>query len=1117
MRRDGNGIGRRIAALAVLLIATLGSAGAEAGVRLVPDVASPPNGADVRAFAQSSGVVWTGTASGVFRSLDISSAGELDGLSGQPVSSLALFGGEVWAATGESLWRRSAAGAWSEVTLPSPVAFPTTVAVDSVGTLWAGGLGAWRRTGETWTAAPSPGVGLVLSMLPDSQGLVVGLSTGSAARWTGSGWSVFSGGVGSGERLQALASFGGTLWAGTNITLYSWSGSAWVADATFGGHDVRALTTAGGALRAGTADAGVRARSGSTWASDSSGILPRGAQAFLEAGNELIVGTAGGPVYRRVGSAWVPAAGCAAAVVTDGAALSPATSYAGALGATHGGGAMFLLGPTGGGPGLPEPRLSRLPDGCGDATAVARTASATIEAVVATNCGPYLVTESTVSPATGGLGTQAAPTTLASWGSTVYGGTVGSGLLRLDGSSWSRELAFGDRGTGTVNVVRAFGGGLWAAMVEGLYTRGTGSWSEVSAGLPSAGLVASLGGDETTAFAGLATGGVYRRPAGGAFVKDSAGLNSSAVLSLDVAGKRLWAAAGARGLAAKRDGGWAPETSGLPPEASVTLVRGVHSPGVDGQGFETLLVGTAGHGAWKADVFSRARTLPVVLDVVGSGGARFLSELVIGSRAATDLTLSLWYTPAAGFAGPGGMPGAQFRSLTIPAGREIRAADALAYLRSLGMSIPVATPEAPVAGSVALRWDAPGKVDDTYLIARTYTRSVSGGTFGLFYGAPSDLEAAEEEATVYGLRSVSGDSRSNLAAVHVPGRGDDPIELSVQVYSAAGVATGAPLVRTLLPGEWTQWNGILGLAGLPDGSYGYARIRRTAGVGAFAAYGVVNDAKTSDGSYLPAFRPGGLAAGRTLIVPVVLDVYGEAGSHYTTEVTLVNDGTVATPADLVYRPAPGFGEITGVPVVTVDLAAHQQVTIPDVLSYLRSHGMQIPPGTTAAQAGTLTVTFRYLTGLDAPSTVVLARTTTPNTDAATGGAFGLFYPAVAKGGGARTSALVPGLSQDDSVRSNLAVVNTGGGSELSITLEARLYDADTGAAAGSPLTVKLLPGDWVQWSRVHALAGAPASVKRFTAVVRRIAGDDTFLAYGVLNDAVTSDGSFQTMISSDPY
>ena len=65
--------------------------------------------------------------------------------------------------------------------------------------------------------------------------------------------------------------------------------------------------------------------------------------------------------------------------------------------------------------------------------------------------------------------------------------------------------------------------------------------------------------------------------------------------------------------------------------------------------------------------------------------------------------------------------------------------------------------------------------------------------------------------------------------------------------------------------------------------------------------------------------------------------------------------------------------------------------------------------------------------------------------------------------------------------------------------------------------MRLSVGDWVQWSRVHALAGAPASVKRFTAVVRRIAGDDTFVVYGVLNDAVTSDGSFQSMILSDPY
>ena len=266
----------------------------------------------------------------------------------------------------------------------------------------------------------------------------------------------------------------------------------------------------------------------------------------------------------------------------------------------------------------------------------------------------------------------------------------------------------------------------------------------------------------------------------------------------------------------------------------------------------------------RADLCATARTLPVVLDVVGAGGARFLSELVVGSRAATDVTFPITYTPSPGFAGPGGTLDAEDRELTIPAGREIRAADALAYLRSLGMAIPGATPEAPVAGSVTLRRNAAGKVDDTYLIARTYTRSASG----------RDLRALLRRAVGPrrgrgggdGLRPPVGarasrarTSPSSTSRAAARTRSRSPCRSTPR----AGSPAGAPLVRTLAPGEWTQWNGILGLAGLPDGSYGYARIRRTAGVGAFAAYGVVNDARTSDGSYLPAFRPGGLAAART--------------------------------------------------------------------------------------------------------------------------------------------------------------------------------------------------------------------------------------------------------------
>ncbi len=258
---------------------------------------------------------------------------------------------------------------------------------------------------------------------------------------------------------------------------------------------------------------------------------------------------------------------------------------------------------------------------------------------------------------------------------------------------------------------------------------------------------------------------------------------------------------------------------------------------------------------------------------------------------------------------------------------------------------------------------------------------------------------------------------------------------------------------------------------MTEPAYGYAKITRTSGIGAWTGYGVVNDAKTSDGSILPLYRPGGLAAARRLVVPVVLDVFGAAGSHYTTELTLANDGAFATPVDLFYKPA--LGSSTGVPFVTLTLAAGQQTTIPDVIAYLRTKGLNVPDASTGPQAGTLTVEFRNLFSLDAPRTVAIARTTTPNPNAATGGAFGVAYPAAAKGGGARASALVPGLTRDASVRSNLAVVHLGGGSESALSLSVQLYDASTGLAAGGPVTVTLQPGDWTQWSRDLRHRGRP--------------------------------------------
>ncbi|MGE5345008.1 MAG: hypothetical protein ACM3JH_03545, partial [Acidithiobacillales bacterium] len=363
-----------------------------------------------------------------------------------------------------------------------------------------------------------------------------------------------------------------------------------------------------------------------------------------------------------------------------------------------------------------------------------------------------------------------------------------------------------------------------------------------------------------------------------------------------------------------------------------------------------------------------------------------------------------------------------------------------------------------------------------------------------------------------------GVARSNLAVTYVPtpDRGSDPITLEVQLFDADGNPAPALLTRTLAPGEWYQWNGVLTKAGLPDGSYGWARIRRVSGIGPFVTYGVVNDALTSDGSILPMYRPGGVSAARKFVVPVVVDTLGEAGSHFTTELTLANDGPIATPVDLVYHPAPGFGSAGGSPLVTLNLAAWQQTIIPDILQYLRDHGVSIAPSTSGPQAGTLAITFRSLQSIDTPRTVAFARTFTPNSDTATGGTFGVAYPAFPFGGGAWTTATVPGLVQSAAARSNLAVVHAGGGSGGPIAVSVALFDAATGLPVGTTLVKTLYPGDWYQWSRVLEKAGVPPGTAAY-AVVTRVSGDDTFLAYGVVNDAVTSDGSWVPMIPAEEY
>jgi hypothetical protein len=160
--------------------------------------------------------------------------------------------------------------------------------------------------------------------------------------------------------------------------------------------------------------------------------------------------------------------------------------------------------------------------------------------------------------------------------------------------------------------------------------------------------------------------------------------------------------------------------------------------------------------------------------------------------------------------------------------------------------------------------------------------------------------------------------------------------------------------------------------------------------------------------------------------------------------------------------------------------------------------------------GTLRITFEDVE--DSSLAWAGSRTSTPNPNAAVGGSFGLFLPALPTAQAPSTEAVVVGLREEDSFRSNLAVVDvppgeTDAGSPARLSIQ--LFDGNTGSAAGAPIEIALSAGEWRQVDRILARVGLSRGWARIT----RIGGSNRFLAYGVLNDGSgsgsgTSDGSY---------
>jgi hypothetical protein len=231
-----------------------------------------------------------------------------------------------------------------------------------------------------------------------------------------------------------------------------------------------------------------------------------------------------------------------------------------------------------------------------------------------------------------------------------------------------------------------------------------------------------------------------------------------------------------------------------------------------------------------------------------------------------------------------------------------------------------------------------------------------------------------------------------------------------------------------------------------------------------------------------------------LVVPVVLDVRSGT-AHYRTELTLTNRGAAPVDLALAYRGSLG----TAAGMVTENLPAGTQRTIPDVVGFLAGRGIAFPSLLEGApQAGTLRITFPE----SASQTLsAVARTTSPTSAPHPAGASGLAYLAVAPSASFAGRAVVHGLRAIGSDRSNLAVFNPG-----TAPVTVRVVAA-SGTGDGREVVVadalRLEAGEWRQVDGILAKAG----LDQGWAVTERTEGG-AFGAYGVVNDGGTNDGSF---------
>ena len=276
---------------------------------------------------------------------------------------------------------------------------------------------------------------------------------------------------------------------------------------------------------------------------------------------------------------------------------------------------------------------------------------------------------------------------------------------------------------------------------------------------------------------------------------------------------------------------------------------------------------------------------------------------------------------------------------------------------------------------------------------------------------------------------------------------------------------------------------------LGDFSNGYVKVERVVGSAPFYAYGVINDQVNSDGSFVFPVTATSLEGAASQVLPVILE-----STAFTSELTVTNFSE--EPRLLRFRFVADALRTTDraadFTLMPMRLEAGEQRILPEIVDQLRRQGVE---GIGPTRGGYVGAVFVTADGGNMSGIVIGARTAASDGE---GGQFGVFYHAVPAGGGFTESAWVDALQQNEENRSNLALVNTGEVDNSPSVFAIDIYNGETGLLAA---TVTTRPVPARHWHQINGILGrTPPGTRQGYVHIRRISGQNPFLAYGVVND-----------------